>query len=853
MQGLFFRVDGADLETGEDTYLVLQAPTSKHAEQIARRQGLLIASVRPATTQDWGVTSVPAPSEKPVAETIVFQGIHNAAVEIVKPPAELASPPSIDPTPAVESGATSSIFPEAEPELPASPEPSISATSEPDATSGHGAAALDLASWLAARPPAVEESHALENHDLPSIKPAPVDLTPVEAPVPLDGAVIESTPSVDDAIARVDVPFNPGSPDLATNRSKESPLVETGLDSFVRAKAEAKTPAPAAEPSTTAEGFDWISLATSGDPAASSAEPAFAVGPPISPPATPADIAPEPSITVRDEAPLSADFLERAATLPIRDQTATAPAIAPPAPTSAIFGAEVDALELEPAVNSKPKVLVMTGDANSSQNSEPSGSPDATATERPTPLVKPKIALTGAKLPTPAGTAARNPGSIPKTPAPRPISQTGAGAFAPKVPAAKLSSPGAVPRTTAPAPARGTPLTPRPATASRPGVLKPTAKNPTAAGSSTTAASSATPASRPGSLAAVAAASRTTPSPATPAKSSKTVMPPRPLPPVVPVQRPVRLTPPVVKRIPPTIPAAPVIETPSVAAPPANEPLAPPPFEPPPPPEANPIPLAPTPGVELTPIPEPDVPAVVAELPIPPAMFDSMPGMLDLIESSPIVESFHDMGPAADESQRVSGEVVAGSGVNQVVTKIAWDQTAHAVEHSSGSALERLASAATSSYPPEAGFDDPFAAVPAAELAVAPAEPPAAFAEEQFPTAAMEETAVAPIAAAPVRQSASYAASASHQPSSRSNPMLPVFYVLAPFAFLVSGAGIALVIWSMTRVAPADFEDLAKLDFRITALTQTLLGGMTFLGGLLLLVCAALAYVAGALRAQDKR
>ena len=60
MQG-FFRVDGADLETGEETYLVLQAPSSQEAEEIARKQGLLIASVRVASSEDWGVTpSVPS-------------------------------------------------------------------------------------------------------------------------------------------------------------------------------------------------------------------------------------------------------------------------------------------------------------------------------------------------------------------------------------------------------------------------------------------------------------------------------------------------------------------------------------------------------------------------------------------------------------------------------------------------------------------------------------------------------------------------------------------------------------------------------------------------------------------------
>lgn len=54
MQGTYFRVDGADHETGEETYLVVQASTSAQAEAIARHQGLLISTVRPASAADWG-------------------------------------------------------------------------------------------------------------------------------------------------------------------------------------------------------------------------------------------------------------------------------------------------------------------------------------------------------------------------------------------------------------------------------------------------------------------------------------------------------------------------------------------------------------------------------------------------------------------------------------------------------------------------------------------------------------------------------------------------------------------------------------------------------------------------------
>lgn len=59
----FFRVDGADQETGEETYLVLQAPTKPQAEKLARQQGLLISAVRVARPDDW--SSAPPPTAEP--------------------------------------------------------------------------------------------------------------------------------------------------------------------------------------------------------------------------------------------------------------------------------------------------------------------------------------------------------------------------------------------------------------------------------------------------------------------------------------------------------------------------------------------------------------------------------------------------------------------------------------------------------------------------------------------------------------------------------------------------------------------------------------------------------------------
>ncbi len=64
----FFRVDGADSETGQETFLVLRAKSKPHAERLARKQGLLISSVRVAKKTDWEDapgTATTAPAVEP--------------------------------------------------------------------------------------------------------------------------------------------------------------------------------------------------------------------------------------------------------------------------------------------------------------------------------------------------------------------------------------------------------------------------------------------------------------------------------------------------------------------------------------------------------------------------------------------------------------------------------------------------------------------------------------------------------------------------------------------------------------------------------------------------------------------
>lgn len=53
MPAQYFRIDGADKESGQETYLVLRAESKPHAERLARKQGILVSSVRIAKPTDW--------------------------------------------------------------------------------------------------------------------------------------------------------------------------------------------------------------------------------------------------------------------------------------------------------------------------------------------------------------------------------------------------------------------------------------------------------------------------------------------------------------------------------------------------------------------------------------------------------------------------------------------------------------------------------------------------------------------------------------------------------------------------------------------------------------------------------
>lgn len=105
----FFRVDGADSETGQETFLVLRAKSKPHAERLARKQGLLIHSVRVARKSDWQ----DAPTSAAPAVPVVLATDDSATgkdqdVELEHKPLSPSAPLEKLPSPSAMAGATSS-------------------------------------------------------------------------------------------------------------------------------------------------------------------------------------------------------------------------------------------------------------------------------------------------------------------------------------------------------------------------------------------------------------------------------------------------------------------------------------------------------------------------------------------------------------------------------------------------------------------------------------------------------------------------------------------------------------------------------------------------------------------------
>jgi hypothetical protein len=201
----------------------------------------------------------------------------------------------------------------------------------------------------------------------------------------------------------------------------------------------------------------------------------------------------------------------------------------------------------------------------------------------------------------------------------------------------------------------------------------------------------------------------------------------------------------------------------------------------------------------------------------------------------PVVEQ---VSPPAEPLALVV-EPMVGSGMEQVVTKLALDQTAQHVEHSAGSALERLT-----------GLDEhPTYSSGAAHAAEYGSNSFAAPAQQAAPPVAT----AAPSAPAPDDVPIAWVAA----PAPPASPPRPVqapggtSYVtlfVCPIAFLMFAGGAGLLAYGMLRnVDPGDNEML-KLDLRLQSLTYCLLGGFLLIGGLLGFVAAGMAHLAGAVR-----
>jgi|GEM_PF-4336507 len=74
--------------------------------------------------------------------------------------------------------------------------------------------------------------------------------------------------------------------------------------------------------------------------------------------------------------------------------------------------------------------------------------------------------------------------------------------------------------------------------------------------------------------------------------------------------------------------------------------------------------------------------------------------------------------------------------------------------------------------------------------------------------------------------------------------------LLAPLAFLSLLGGVGVLVYTLGRVEPADLSEIQRVDYHLQALTQSFLGGMLVLAGLLLFVAAGLVYVGSAFRSR---
>ena len=140
-----------------------------------------------------------------------MKALRAAAVEIVQPAAELASPVPPEPNPSVQSSAASVIFEEIESPSHSSqaPERRNGDSEELAGASNAAPSAMDVATWMASRPP-IDEHDTAATASIPVETAMPVEKAISEPPLIAESAAVESF-----AVRDLESPSNVSAPDEA--------------------------------------------------------------------------------------------------------------------------------------------------------------------------------------------------------------------------------------------------------------------------------------------------------------------------------------------------------------------------------------------------------------------------------------------------------------------------------------------------------------------------------------------------------------------------------------------------------------------------------------------------------------
>ncbi|MDB5289427.1 MAG: hypothetical protein JWL69_668, partial [Phycisphaerales bacterium] len=213
-------------------------------------------------------------------------------------------------------------------------------------------------------------------------------------------------------------------------------------------------------------------------------------------------------------------------------------------------------------------------------------------------------------------------------------------------------------------------------------------------------------------------------------------------------------------------------------------------------------------------------------------------------QAHPVVESPVVPAPSHPEPIAPIVEPSVGSGMEQMVTKLALDQTALQVEHSTGSALEHLAGL----------YEQPAYSSGAAHAAEYSSDSFAPTMQQATPHVATEASIAAAAATADVpiawvaAPAAPASAPATPQPAAPATGASYITLFVAPISFLLFAGGAGLLAYGMLHNMDAGDNEMLKLDLRLQNMSYCMLGGFSLIAGLLGFVAAGMAHLAGAVR-----